>query len=192
MMKKHLRTITLTLLIFGCAGSEQEESVNVAHEATTEDVLSEEEALRILNEEYRGEQCSGDIWNKGSKGNDDYQENTGRLIDLENQGLIKMQYKNYGETNESVSFSITGEGAERYEHNTYRTAITEERPQEIVGMSKVDERTTIVAFRVKVEATPFYVLASEYGETKCPLGGTNEREVTFVKYDTGWRIQKND
>jgi hypothetical protein len=153
------------------------------------DELSKEDALRILKEDYRGEQCEGNIWKRGNVRENDYQKNRDILFELENQGLIKMNYKNYGGRDESVSFTLTGAGAGRYEHNDYRTALTEERPFEIIGMSTIDERTTNVAFTVVVESTPFYPLATEYGETKCPLGGKNERDATFIKYDTGWKLK---
>jgi hypothetical protein len=190
-MKTILSITLLTMFMSSCDENPKHSTEETIIETLT-DELSREDALRILKEEYRGEQCSGDIWNKGIYRDDDYQNNLNYLIDLENQGLVTIEYKKNGTDNESASFTLTGAGAERYDHNSYRTALTEERPKEIIGMSSVDDRTTIVAFSVVVEQTPFYGLSSRYGQEKCPLDGTNEREVTFVKYDTGWRIKKSN
>ena len=185
-MKTNVCVVILGLILLSCSNNSNplpDEPLVNSNE------LSKEDAFKILVQDYRGEQCSGNIWRKGSVHEKDYEKNFNHLSDLESQGLINMKYKNFGETNESVSFIMTGSGAERYNNNNFTIALTEERPFEIVGLSPIDERTTSVVFTVIVEATPFYVLATEYGQSKCPLGGKNERDATFIKYDTGWKLK---
>jgi hypothetical protein len=200
-MKTMLTISILTMLMFSCDESSNHETTETVIENETSEKLTRENALIILQESYTGEICTGSFMSKtnSSWGRDEeYNADKNKCIALEDSGYVSI-HEDYDNRNGYFKMHLTIEdkGAKEYDASvgSFRgnAILTVEYATEILGMSfSDDDQQADVVFLVETKPTPFYSIAlNRGGSDKCSLLGTAEREVTFVKYDTGWRIKQN-
>ncbi len=99
-------------------------------------------------------------------------------------------YKNHGYSKYFIT-EVSEEAKSKYNAQVGqfrgRAYLTLEDPKEIVGISYSEDRINATAlFTVGMIETPFYHLSYDEEQNKCPIGETQKRKATFVKYDTGW------
>ncbi|MCC7452956.1 MAG: hypothetical protein IT222_02225 [Crocinitomix sp.] len=199
-MKRITQTFLLGFLFYSC-GAEQPSSIDIEGESPS-NKLSQEKALSILQEEYTGDGCSGRVSSYTNAAFNKINQYTTELAlfeELSNAGLVELNigYSKFGYNEASIS--CTEESIKKYKgfkesgSGTPWVLITQEYATKVLGIShNEDETEATVLFETISKETPFYIIATENGREKCPLGDLNEREATFIKYDTGWKLKKED
>lgn len=175
---KNLIIPALALILFGCGKSNK---------------LDNEIALNILKSEYK-ESCLNEV--------DDYIFSNDRHIsyktweryysELESYGLVRLKRKKYRSGTSGIQLIPTNKAKQEYEVGpgfaSFVAAVLKFEVTDIVGIShQEDGNKAEVIFKGNLQQTPFYNVMTKKKNCKIQYGV--ERKATFVKFDTGWRLQ---
>lgn len=111
---------------------------------------------------------------------------------LQKQGLVDITTSKSGFTsNPDITYRIkpSQEAITNYNIQNNRLPLTQSDLLEIVGISQT-ENEAVVRYKINTTNTPFMELRKFYRkQSRCKVG-QEEKEITLIKFDTGWQVKK--
>ena len=151
------------------------------------------QALYILQKQYK-ETCNGEVKDFASTAYDgpNYTAYESYFTELKNQGLVTLKVKNYKKGKSTASITHTKLAIQKYNlgtgFNSFKIDLLKFIPKQISGISYSDEgNRAVILFTGDYVPTPFYKIKAK--KTRCHKSKNIERKATFVRYDTGWRLE---
>lgn len=174
-MRKPLIVTAVFLLLLGCDAQNK---------------LTNEEALKIIKEGYR-DLCMNQVkrFFSSSQEGPNFMAFENYYTSLMEEGLMVYEAKTHPNGTSVIEIKEYTELAkQKYKATPENVGIMEFVPKEIVGISiDPNSNKAKVICKGDYQKTPFFKIVRS--RTDCKESKGVEKEVTLVRYDTGWRLE---
>jgi len=160
--------------------------------AQTSKKLDNSTALKGLRVFYK-KSCKSEIVDYFSSlpNNPNYYHYEYYTNELKKKGLITLSKRKYKNGKVGLKIDYTDLAAQKYRAGpgfySFKAEVFKFSPMEIIGISHHNGNKADVLFKGNMEPTIFYKIVKK--NSKCKQLKDMEQKVTFIRYDTGWRIE---